>query len=265
MIFSKDERIKIEGVVRAAGDAVMEFYRGSHRATTKADGTPVTEADITANTILTNGLTQFGFPVLSEEVTDNPERMEHDTLWIIDPLDGTKDFIDKTNDFAIMAGLAQGGVPVFGAVFLPAHGVLYTAEKNGGAYCTQEGKRARLTTSGTNKLKDARVVTSRSHMTQETAHILQELGVKKTVPVGSNGVKIGYIAEGKADVFINPTGTMGEWDMCAPQIILEEAGGTLTDMKGAPHVYNKEMPKLRGGIVASNGLLHDSLISHTEK
>jgi len=241
--------------IREAGSAVMGIYDTDFAVEQKEDKSPVTEADTRAHNMLMTALGEFGYPILSEE-GDSKESARYNAqhVWIIDPLDGTNDFVQKTGEFSIMVGLVEDGKPVFGAVYAPAVDKLYYAQSGSGAWLSHGGETTRLSVD--TRTEHIRAVSSRSHNSPEIDAYYKALGAHERIAVGSNGVKIGRIAEGEADVFYNPTSKMGEWDGCAPQIILEEAGGKMTGADGSPIVYNKKDPHLSHGILATNGALH---------
>lgn len=251
----------VKSVLFRAGEKILSFYDRGYHSSEKEDSSPVTDADIGSNEVLTDGLRKYGFPILSEESADNAERLYSDKVWIIDPLDGTLDFIQKTGEFSILVGLAEKGKPVLGFVLLPSEGILYYAEKGNGAFVQKNGEQpVLLSVSKTSSPRESVMITSRNHLSDDVIALAERVGVKTMKKCGSNGVKLGQIAEGKADFFVNTTNKMGEWDLCGPQVILEEAGGMVSDVLGGEIVYNKPEPKLPHGIFASNGALHHSIL-----
>lgn len=253
----------------AAGEAaaeVMNIYTREFSVEEKEDKSPITEADRSANRIIEKHLRGTGYPILSEESADDVSaRRSSQRVWIVDPLDGTQDFVEKTGDFVIMIGLVEEGRPILGVCFAPAYNKLYFAAKGQGAFITHNGETARLSVSDVAEISDARVVVSRSHYSDKIKHMLEGFDHNKAKRAGSNGLKIGMVAEGSADVFFNPTHKMGEWDQCAPHIILEEAGGKITDMDGQALVYNKEIPRIPNGVIATNGVLHERMHAALER
>jgi 3'(2'), 5'-bisphosphate nucleotidase len=237
-------------IARLAGETIMYYYNSDRLSDefiqTKMDNSPVTEADLASNAIILNELKQLtpDYPVISEEDVNAKyeERANYGRVWIIDPLDGTKEFMAQNGEFAIHIGLVERGQPILGVVFAPALNTLYFASKKNGAYCETEKEpvrqiRAREVDLNQEKLK---VVHSRSHLNEGTRIYIQSLHNPVTTPLGSS-LKMMYIAEGKQDVYPKVGGKMMEWDTCAPQIILEEAGGMMVCLeKGRPLQYNKE-------------------------
>jgi 3'(2'), 5'-bisphosphate nucleotidase len=252
------EELKIlKKAIRTAGEEVLKHYRSDLKIDYKEDESPLTQADLSSNAVLKEMLAETGYPILSEEGADDLKRLNSAKVWIIDPLDGTMDFIQETGEFSVMAGLVDQGKPLLGAVFQPATGELFYAEKGKGAF-KEDGYRQkkRLQVSSTKEVKEARMVVSRNHLKPEDESLADKLQIKKMKKVGSNGVKIAKIAAGEADFFVNTGSGMGEWDSCAPDIILKEAGGILTDKLGQEIMYNKKEPILKNGLVAGNKLLH---------
>ncbi|MDZ7612033.1 MAG: 3'(2'),5'-bisphosphate nucleotidase CysQ [Candidatus Moranbacteria bacterium] len=256
----------LKKAVKEAGDAALRYYKKKEaKVEYKKDESPLTEADLASNKILCENLAGAGYPILSEENEDDLDRLKIGKVWIIDPLDGTMDFVQETGEFSVMAALAENGRPALGAVYLPATGELYWSEKGKGAFLEIGANQSeKLETTSIDDSKKARMVVSRNHLKPEDEQISQKLGINKMKKVGSNGIKIGLIAKGEAELFLNTGSGMGEWDLCAPEIILEEAGGEVTDKRGRKIQYNKNEPYLKEGIVASNGRFHESVLRELE-
>lgn len=239
-------------VARAAGAGAMGFY-GTADASLKADRSPVTAADHAANEIIVREL-GGAFPddaLLSEESEDGLSRLEHDRVWIVDPLDGTREFISQNGEFSIMIGLAVGGEAVLGVVYLPDGDVLYGAARGLGAWVERRGGPREPLRCGPGAGGGIRMVGSRSHPDALLAAIQEELGIRDVLPCGSVGVKCSRIAEDVRDLYIHPVPYLKEWDTCAPEVLLREAGGDVTDCLGRPLRYNKPKPSQPHGILAS--------------
>ena len=250
-------------VAKNAGAAIMSFYDKEYGIKDKGKDDPVTEADIESNKIILDGLKKYGYGILSEETDDDLSRLKEKRVWIIDPLDGTKDFIGKTGDFTVMVGLAEERKTILGVVYKPIDDILYYAIKNGGAYRSIRGlEPERIHVNKEVKGKNMRMLVSRSHSTDLDARVAGHFGIKKLVLCGSIGLKGALIASGEAELNINPSERPGEYDICAADIILHEAGGKLTNMKGDRHVYNKQNPIVKNGYVASNGAVHGEIIKY---
>jgi 3'(2'), 5'-bisphosphate nucleotidase len=254
-------------IARVAGEAALAHYNDDLVADTKigADnhGEPVTAADLEASRIIVEDLS-FHFPedaILSEEESDDIEnRLGRERVWIIDPIDGTAGFIKKDGDFAVQIGLAEKGVPVLGVVLLPFHDVMSYAAKGVGAFAERGGSRQRLAVSSISNVAEVNLAVSRNHRSPRMSRVVEEFGFLSEVQRGSVGLKVGLIADRECDVYINLTPRSKMWDTCAPQIILEEAGGRLTDLWGS--VYRYDIPDVQNwrGIVASNGAIHREVI-----
>jgi 3'(2'), 5'-bisphosphate nucleotidase len=245
-------------LARRAGSAILTFY-GDTASEAKAGGSPVTEADHASNRIIVEGLGQ-AFPtdgILSEESADSPARLSLDRVWIVDPLDGTKEFLAQNGEFSVMIGLAVQGRPVLGVVYLPDGDLLYAAVARGGAWAEREGMRTPLNVDS-ETTTPPRLVGSRSHSEPLLDQLVEVLGITDVVPCGSVGVKCSRIAEGNRDLYVHPVPYLKEWDTCAPEIIASEAGAIVTDCLGEPLRYNKLDP------VQPHGILVRSPGTHSE-
>jgi len=264
----KIEKEDIISLVKKAGDEILEIYENQSglRTYKKRDSSPVTEADFLSQKIILKGLKKYGWKILSEETEDDLSRLGEDKIWIVDPLDGTREFLDKKGEFSVMVGLVVRGEPVLGVVYKPCGGKIYFAEKGKGAYLKENGKDpVKLEVSSTSSLSEAHLLVTRSHFDGLEKKFVQNCRPKKVTPMGSIGVKLGQIAEGKADCYVTLSNKTSEWDICAPEIILKEAGGKVTDLKGENFVYNRKEVKNLNGIVASNGKIHNQLLSSGRK
>lgn len=237
---------------RAGGRAALPWY-GAATATAKHDASPVTAADHAANDAILEVLAREapGWAVLSEESRDDPSRLAHERVWIVDPLDGTKEFLAQNGEFAVMVGLAAAGRAVLGAVYLAAVDQLYLAAEGEGAWLEAEGGRTRLVCPPAPAGAPLRLVGSRSHPDPLLVRMQTALGITDVKPSGSVGVKCGLIARGERDLYVHPVPYLKEWDTCAPEVVLREAGGTVTDCLGEPLAYNKPDPVQPHGILAS--------------
>lgn len=238
---------------KQAGDKVMEIYNSDYDSFEKDDKTPVTKADLEAEKIILPALEEFDYKILSEETKDDLTRLKEEMVWIVDPLDGTRDFLDKTGEFSVMIGLVFEGKPVLGVVYQPTTEKLYSAQQGQGAYLNGE----KLEVSSVDELNRSKFIVSRSHLDDRTDNFLREADVNKVL-MGSAGLKMGAIAEGKAEAYI--TTNTYQWDSCAPQAILEEAGGKVTNLHGKELEYNRKEVKNTNGVVASNGEIHRKIV-----
>lgn len=254
-------------LARLAGVRILEFYALEIIAEEKmgADNftEPVTIADKTASRIIVEGL-QKTFPadgILSEEEIDVPERMDKARVWIIDPIDGTWGFIKKDGDFGVQIGLAENGEVIAGVVYLPFHDILYSASKNQGAFCSENGGAPkRLEVSVKTHYTEMNLASSRNHRSPKMHRIIEDFGFRQEIQRGSVGLKVGLIAQQIADLYIHLSPRTKYWDTCAPQIILEEAGGRMTDLFGFPLTYNLTDVQNHNGILATNGVAHEEVV-----
>jgi 3'(2'), 5'-bisphosphate nucleotidase len=260
------------GLARYASESILEHYSREIIAEKKlgvdAFYEPVTVADRAASRIIVEGIASE-FPddaILSEEEADDaPVRLAKERVWIIDPIDGTAGFVKKDGDFAVQIGLAANGEPVLGVVLLPFHKVLYRAVKGEGAFAEYENEQPReLRVSEHQDFADMTLAFSRNHPSKGITAILEGFKFRNAIQRGSIGLKVGLIAEREADAYIHLSPRTKLWDTCAPQIILEEAGGLLTDLYGKKYRYDIEDLQNHHGIVATNGDSHDAVIRHLQ-
>jgi 3'(2'), 5'-bisphosphate nucleotidase len=257
--FARELAVAREAAVRA-GAAIMRFY-GSAAHELKEGGSPVSAADHASNDIILAAI-RDAFPadaILSEETKDSPARLSSARVWIVDPLDGTKEFLAGIGEFAVMIALLVDGQLKVGVVYRPADDVLYHAVKGQGAFRVEgKGEGHRLTCA---PASDAvRVVGSRSHADPLVAELCRRHAFTDVEPCGSVGLKCTRIAEGLRDLYLHPVPYMGEWDTAAPEIILAEAGGAVTDCRGEPLEYNKANPRQPHGILAAHPALAQKIL-----
>ena len=256
-----------QALARKAGSLILEYYAKEIIAEEKLGVDnfyePVTEADRMASRLIVDGLIE-AFPddaVLSEEEKDDPlARLTKKRAWIVDPIDGTAGFVKKDGDFAVQIGLVEDGEPVVGIVYLPYFDDMYFASKAAGSYVTRFGETAKLVVSTKNKFDQMELAVTRHHWSNKMNRVIKDFGFKNLCRRGSVGLKIGLIAEGNCDIYIHLSSRTKLWDTCAPQIILEEAGGKLTDIYGTRMRYDIEDLQNHNGILASNGAAHDEAV-----
>jgi 3'(2'), 5'-bisphosphate nucleotidase len=181
-------------------------------------------------------------------------------VWIVDPLDGTRDFVQRTDDFAVHVALAVEGEPVVGAVYLPVTGTLFCAARGGGAWREVDGRRERIQVSATSELRAVRLGVSRHHLSDRLRDCLDTAQIASRSPIGAS-VKHMRVAAGELEAVINLSKGELEWDTCAPEIVIREAGGSYTDAAGKPFRYNQRDLEHHLGSVASNGACHAELIA----
>jgi 3'(2'), 5'-bisphosphate nucleotidase len=255
-------------LARRAAVAILEFYALEIIAEEKlgADNhtEPVTIADRTASKIICDGLLA-AFPddaILSEEETDHAaDRLVGKRVWMIDPIDGTWGFIKKDGDFGVQIGLTENGEVILGVVYLPVSNVLYYAAKGQGTFCiTHDNAPQRLRVSGKTNFMEMNLASSRNHRSPRMYRIIEDFGFRQEIQRGSVGLKVGLIAEQICDLYIHLSARTKFWDTCAPQIILEEAGGKMTDIFGFPLRYDLRDVQNHNGILASNGAAHEQAL-----
>ncbi len=262
--FKYKETEHIIQTIKVAGREVLNIYHNNPEVKIKKDQSVVTNADINSEKIIINELQKYNYAILSEEIADDLNRLTKEKVWIIDPLDGTRDFVDRTGEFSIMIALAEIKKPIIGVVYKPTEDKLYFAEKDNGAYLYNGKDFQKLEVSTTSEIEKATFIFSRSHFQQEEQNFIDKNNIKNIIQCGSVGLKIGLIAEKKADCYISFSSKTSQWDVCAPEIILEEAGGKVTDLRGDRFIYNREEKKNLNGILATNGALHKNIISKIE-
>ena len=253
-------------LARVAGAEILKLYEGPldiEQKFSADDLEPVTQADRIANQLIVERLARE-FPddgILAEESIDTERRLNKDRVWMVDPLDGTNGFIDGNGDFAVQIGLAERGVCVVGVVYQPLSRVLYHAVL--GAGCWIERSNLEPIRGAVSKKKEIglmRLAASRSHRSPRMNKVVARLGFREEVQRGSVGIKIGLLVEQQCDVYIHLSPRTKQWDTCAPQLILTESGGRLTDLFGKPLNYNVPDVQNRNGLVASNGVAHEEIV-----
>ncbi len=243
-----------------AGQAIMKIYQTEFQSYTKDDDSPITEADLVSNKIIKEILGKSGHYILSEEDADDEERLEQKTLWIIDPLDGTSDFIDRTGEFTVMISLIWDKNPVLGVINWPDGKKIFAAQKGKGAFRFVNGNWEKISVSNSLELKSSKAVGSRHHLSDKEKELFKKLEIPEFSSIGSS-LKVCKISSGEADVYFTYTNKMSEWDSAASNCILTEAGGKMTDMKGEEITYNNKDVKHQNGILATNGKLHQKIIA----
>jgi len=237
---------------RQAGSAIMEIYQGpAFHVTQKDDKSPLTAADLASHRAIVAGLQNLTpeWPVLSEESEHTPyeTRREWHTFWLVDPLDGTKEFLKRNGEFTVNIALVEENAPILGVVYAPASGKMYFAARGVGAF-KQENSETLPIRVQRGPGGSTRVIVSRSHGSDETELYTRQYGQCEFVPMGSS-LKFCLVAEGVADVYPRSGPTM-EWDTAAAHCILALAGGTVTAADGQRLVYNKPS-LLNPGFLAS--------------
>lgn len=254
-------------LAREAGAAILGYYDSPLRIERKVDAEentePVTQADRAANELIVRGLKRE-FPddgILAEESVDTERRLAKRRVWMVDPLDGTNGFIARDGDFAVQIGLAVEGRSVLGVVYQPLPDVLYRAVEGTGTWIERAGfEPERASVSDERRVERMRLAASRTHRSPRMDVVVRALGLEEEVRRGSVGVKVGLIIERQCDVYVHLSPRTKQWDTCAPEVILSEAGGKMTDLFGEPLGYNNVDVRNRNGLAASNGAAHLEII-----
>ncbi|MEE9279140.1 MAG: 3'(2'),5'-bisphosphate nucleotidase CysQ [Myxococcota bacterium] len=230
-----------------AGEIIARYCGGTDLVHwDKAEDSPVTEADLEANAAIERSL-RASFPddaILSEETVDMYQRRHAERLWIVDPLDGTKELIAGIPEFAVSVGLSVAGEPVVGCIYQPTTGECFWAARDGGAFLDGE----RITVSDTDELSRATLLASRSETKRGDVEPYARL-FGRVVATGSAAVKLAHVACGRGDLWVS-TAAKNEWDVCAGDAVLREAGGTLVTLGAGARSYNQEKLLLEPLIVA---------------
>jgi 3'(2'), 5'-bisphosphate nucleotidase len=266
--FARELEVVTE-LAREAGAILLRHYHSPFLVEQKINALKeleeVTAADRESNDLIVRRLAAE-FPddgILAEESADTERRLDKDRVWMIDPMDGTKNFIRRDGDFAVQIGLAVNGESVAGVVYQPVRDVLYRAARGAGSWIEGPDKSAaRMSVSGVVAPHEMVLASSRNHRSPRMELVVSRFGFKDEVRRGSVGVKIGLITEQLADLYLHMSPGTKQWDTCAPEIILIEAGGRLTDLFGQPLRYNGVRVDNRNGIVATNGAAHEMVIDN---
>jgi len=280
----EEEMAVARNLALAAGHIIMYHYRGKSRVnqsvkTTRQGGQeifrePVTLADKDAHAFISKELGRI-FPadgIISEEGTEAveylQEQMNRRRYWCVDPLDGTHEFLqDDIFDFCVMISLVDGELPVLGVIRNPGKEEEYYAAAGRGAFVARGGKVHRLKVSRVERLENASMVASRSHLPGDLFKIARAAGIpdENILRMGSVGVKVGALSEARADLYLHPRQGMKIWDVAAPEAILREAGGRMSDSFGRPIIYRRVLKGMNDlfiseGILVSNGTLHEPIL-----
>lgn len=242
------------GLAVKAGEEIMKVYSREFKVEYKDDSSPLTEADRASHEVIEAGLGRLapGIPVVSEEGREVPfsERAAYKSFWLVDPLDGTKEFIRRNGEFTVNIALIEGAAPVLGVIFVPAKGVLYWGGVGAGAFRQEGGGAAvKMRRSLVPAGQPVRAVVSRSHPSPEVEAFLRAYDVASSVEAGSS-LKFCLVAEDRADIYprLGPT---WEWDSAAGHSVAEAAGCFVTLPDGSPLTYNKESLRNPGFLVSA--------------
>jgi 3'(2'), 5'-bisphosphate nucleotidase len=224
----------------AAGREILRVYESAFSVTFKSDRSPLTEADLAAQRVIAAGLTRLTpeIGMLGEESAPEVFRQRRgwSSLWLVDPLDGTREFVKRNGEFTVNIALVEAGEPVLGVVYAPAQGLLYSAARGAGAFRRDaDGSRTPIQVCRAAPTT-LRILGSRSHADAVLDRMLERLGPHERVSIGS-ALKFGLLADGRGDLYVR-RGTTCEWDTAAGQAVVLEAGGCVVDFEGRPLRYN---------------------------
>jgi myo-inositol-1(or 4)-monophosphatase len=253
-----DDEALLNGAVRAAGALALSFFRSGIVGRQKADDTPVSDADLAVDEMLRERLIgeRPGYGWLSEESVDDPARLDAARVWIVDPIDGTRAFLAGTPEWTIAAALVENGEPVLGAVFNPATDEMFTARRGGGAYLNG----LPIAVSAPEEIAGCRMIATKGFF----KHKIWGAPWPDTESTWFNSIayRLALIAAGRADATVSLTGK-SEWDVAAAALLVEEAGGRVTDATGAALTYNKPSTRMNG-LVAAAPKLHDLIVARSK-
>jgi 3'(2'), 5'-bisphosphate nucleotidase len=246
-------------LARQAGEIIMNIYKKDFAISYKGTNDPVTEADQLANTLIVEGLATH-FPedeIIAEESPLPTSSLQKERIWYVDPLDGTKEFISRNGEFSIMIGLTLDAKSQLGVVYWPTEDQLFVGITDQEAWMEHKGIRQVLHAIKAKSPQPLSLVASRSHRSPHLTTIKQSLNIQEEQPMGSVGLKIGFIAKGGADLYMEPGPYTKSWDACAPEAILRGAGGCFTDVHGNPIQYGTSEIRNVHGVLATTKDCHD--------
>lgn len=249
-------------IAREAGKILMKIYATDFDVAYKGKSDPVTEADTLSNAYIVGELKK-AFPndgIVAEETADQSAALKGGRCWFVDPLDGTKEFIAKNGEFAVMLGLSVDGESRLGVVFQPAKDKLYAGVVDQGAWLEEGGERRALSVSKAADPKSLRLVVSRSHRSSSIDKLVSTLGITSERKSGSVGLKVGLIAEQEADLYIHVSDRASAWDACGPEAILRAAGGQFMKLDGTRYSYKRSDMRNDGGILACNAAAYEAVL-----
>ena len=253
----QDDIDLLNSAVREAGALAAKYFRGDNHSWAKDDGSPVSQADLAVDQLLRDRLTTArpGYGWLSEETRDTADRLRHRYVWVVDPIDGTRSFLEGTENWCVSAALVEHGRPVLGAVYLPLPDRLYAARLNGGAFVNDRPIQA----SPREDVSGSRIIAHRSILHADKWHRPWppiELGMTTSL-----ALRLCHVADGSYDAAL-AVGSKCDWDLAAGDLIVHEAGGSVSDLDGKTLVYNQPHTR-HAGLVACAGPLKDELIQYT--
>jgi 3'(2'), 5'-bisphosphate nucleotidase len=255
---------------REASDLILKIYAEDFAVEYKGKDDPVTLADKQANALLCERIEKTfpGIPIVAEE--SDPSSFDGyrsaPESFFVDPIDGTREFVAKNGEFCVMLGLAEHGRATAGIIHFPALGWSIAGAEGVPAFeILASGTRQPVRATRVDDLSEATLLVSRSHRPELFQSDKHPFGVKRMVPCGSSGLKAARVAKGEADIYAQPGHAGKLWDVCAPEAVLRAAGGSLTDTTGTPFDYRREDLRCTGGVLATNGAIHGSILRALEE
>jgi len=247
-----------------AAKLIMEVYARPFDVDYKGPQDPVTEADRRANDLICERLERAfpGVPIVAEE--SDPATFagfrEHDRVFFVDPVDGTREFVDRNGEFAVMIGLVEGARAIASVIDAPARGDVFAAWVGQGAVLRRDGRESALRVSQIDDLSRGRLVGSRSHRSPQLERTLAKLNPLEVRVMGSAGLKGTLVATAEVEAYVAPGYAGQRWDACAADALVTAAGGKLTDTYGDPIDYRAASLSNDRGLLASNGYVHEALV-----
>ncbi|HEX2876860.1 MAG TPA: 3'(2'),5'-bisphosphate nucleotidase CysQ [Polyangiaceae bacterium] len=251
-------------IASSAAKVVMEVYARPFDVEFKGPQDPVTEADKLANALICEQLEREfpGVPIVAEE--SDPATFEdfrkYDRVFFVDPVDGTREFVDRNGEFAVMIGLVEGARAVAAVIDAPARGDVFAGWVGQGAFRITGGKQTDLHVSAISEVAQGRLVGSRSHRGPLLERALAELNPREVLVMGSAGLKGTLVASAEVEAYVAPGYAGKRWDACAADALVTAAGGKLTDTHGDAIDYRAESLSNSRGLIASNGHVHEALV-----
>ena len=242
-----------KSIARKAGEKIMDYFRSSFDVIIKSDDSPVTSADYASNRLIIDAIKEKypEYAILSEENDDDFSRLDAEYVWIIDPLDGTMDFVEKGDGFAVNIALCHRHELVVGVIYVPVTEELFYASKGNGSYYLKDGIEKKIHVN--DKINDLTCLISKHYFNDKEQDAINRHSdrISKSYPAGAS-TKACLIAKGDAEISYRYSASTKEWDTAAPQIILEEAGGFILKPDGTPITYNRKDVYNREGFIMMN-------------
>jgi len=256
---------ELKEVCKRAGSKILSYYETVDKEIQNQDF-PITKADLESSELIIEFLKEkYRLPVLSEEDKKDKEYLNSEKFFLVDPLDGTKDFINHTGQFVIMIALIENSQPTVGIIYQPTTNILYYGIKNKEAFIEKNKDKKKMGVSNENDFTRMKMLVSQFHSHRHETELAKKLLVQSSTKLGSAGLKICRIAQGLEHIYINTSNKTGEWDSAAGSIIIKEAGGEITDCRGNELVFGKEEPYNQDGFVISNGIRHGEIIKNVQE